>query len=146
MYKLSQNSINKLDKIHPKLVMSIQKAITNSPFDFIIIQGFRTAEYQNGLYKQGRTAPGIRVTNCDGYVKKSNHQAKADGYGHAIDIFVCGIVENGHYRKFTTAEGYDSKKMFAVVKHIKEVAQKLGIPVKWGGDWKKDKDYPHFEI
>ena len=60
MYKLSQNSINKLDKIHPKLVSAIQKAITNSPFDFIIVQGFRTAEYQNGLYKQGRTIPGIK--------------------------------------------------------------------------------------
>lgn len=46
MYKLSQNSINKLDKIHPKLVLAIQKSITNSPFDFIIVQGFRTAEYQ----------------------------------------------------------------------------------------------------
>ena len=86
MYKLSQNSINKLDKIHPKLVLSIQKAITNSPFDFIIVQGFRTAEYQNGLYQQGRTISGIRVTNCDGYVKKSNHQAKSDGYGYAIDL------------------------------------------------------------
>lgn len=146
MYILGEASKEKLKGVHPQLVKLMTEAVKESPYDFRIVQGVRTAEYQNGLYQQGRTKPGKVVTNCDGFKNKSNHQAKADGYGHAIDIFVCGIVENGHYRKFTTAEGYDSKKMFAVVKHIKEVAQKLGIPVKWGGDWKKDKDYPHFEI
>ena len=42
---------------------------------------------------------------------KSNHQIKSDGYGHAVDIFPCGVIENGEYRKFTSAEGYDEKKI-----------------------------------
>ena len=153
MYILGEASKEKLKGVHPQLVKLMTEAVKESPYDFRIAQGVRTAEYQHSLYQQGRTVffdkegnPLKKVTNCDGYKNKSNHQVKADGYGHAIDIFVCGIVENGTYRKFTTAEGYDNKKMFAVVKHIKEVAQRLGIPVKWGGDWKKDKDYPHFEI
>ena len=153
MYILGEKSREKLKGVHPQLVKLMTEAVKESPYDFRIVEGVRTAAYQNSLYQQGRTVffdkegnPLKKVTKCDGYKYISNHQAKADGYGHAIDIFVCGIVENGHYRKFTTAEGYDNKKMFAVVKHIKEVAQKLGIPVKWGGDWKKDKDYPHFEI
>ena len=146
MYILGEKSKGKLKGVHPQLVKLMTEAVKESPYDFRIVEGVRTATYQNSLYQQGRTKPGKVVTNCDGFKNKSNHQAKADGYGHAIDIFVCGIVENGHYRKFTTAEGYDNKKMFEVVKHIKEVAQRLGIPVKWGGDWKKDKDYPHFEI
>lgn len=50
---------------------------------------------------------GKKVTNCDGYIKKSNHQAKADGYGHAVDIFLTGFVASGNYIKFTLEQGYD---------------------------------------
>ena len=153
MYILGEKSREKLRGVHPQLVKLMTEAVKESPYDFRIVQGVRTAEYQNGLYQQGRTVffdkegnPLKKVTNCDRFKNKSNHQAKADRYGHAIDIFICGVVENGTYRKFTTAEGYDNKKIFAVVKHIKEVAQKLEIPVKWGGDRSKFKDYSHFEI
>ena len=146
MYILGEASKEKLKGVHPQLVKLMTEAVKESPYDFRIVQGVRTAEYQNGLYQQGRTKPGKVVTNCDGFKNKSNHQAKADGYGHAIDIFICGVVENGQYRKFTTQEGYDNKKMTLVATHVKNVAQKLGVPVKWGGDWDKFKDYPHFEI
>lgn len=146
MYILGEASKEKLKGVHPQLVKLMTEAVKESPYDFRIVQGVRTAEYQNELYQQGRTKPGKVVTNCDGFKNKSNHQAKADGYGHAIDIFICGVVENGQYRKFTTQEGYDNKKMTLVAAHVKNVAQKLGIVIKWGGDWSKFKDYPHFEI
>ena len=146
MYILGEASKEKLKGVHPQLVKLMTEAVKESPYDFRIVQGVRTAEYQNGLYQQGRTKPGKVVTNCDGFKNKSNHQAKADGYGHAIDIFICGVVENGQYRKFTTQEGYDNKKMTLVATHVKNVAQKLGIDIKWGGNWSKFKDYPHFEI
>ena len=146
MYILSKTSKEKLKGVHPQLVKLMTEAVKESPYDFSITQGLRTAAYQNSLYQQGRTTPGKIVTNCDGFKNKSNHQAKADGYGHAIDIFICGVVENGQYRKFTTQEGYDNKKILAVSNHIKEIAQKLGIAIKWGGDWSKFKDFPHFEI
>lgn len=146
MYILGEASKEKLKGVHPQLVKLMTEAVKESPYDFRIAQGVRTASYQNSLYQQGRTTPGKIVTNCDGFKNKSNHQAKADGYGHAIDIFICGVVENGQYRKFTTEEGYDNKKMTLVAAHVKNVAQKLGIAIKWGGDWSKFKDYPHFEI
>ncbi len=153
MYILGEVSKGKLKGVHPQLVKLMTEAVKESPYDFRIVEGVRTAAYQHSLYQQGRTVffdkegnPLKKVTNCDGFKNKSNHQAKADGYGHAIDIFICGVVENGQYRKFTTEEGYDNKKMTLVAKHIKEIGQKLGIPVKWGGDWDKFKDFPHFEI
>lgn len=146
MYILSETSKEKLKGVHPQLVKLMTEAVKESPYDFRIVQGVRTAEYQHSLYQQGRTMPGKIVTNCDGFKNKSNHQAKADGYGHAIDIFICGVVENGQYRKFTTQEGYDNKKITLVAAHVKNVAQKLGIAIKWGGDWSKFKDFPHFEI
>lgn len=146
-YLLSEASREKLKGVHPDLVRLFEEAIKESPFDFRITQGLRTAEYQNKLYQQGRTTPGPKITNCDGYRTKSNHQAKSDGLGHAVDIFVCGKYdENGKYIKYTSEEGYETKKLVAVANHIKIVAKKMGISVEWGGDWSKFKDYPHFQV
>ena len=144
-YSFGQSSLDKMRKVHPKLVEVMKAAIENSPFDFRITDGARTAEEQNYLYQQGRTRAGQKVTNCDGYKAKSNHQIKADGYGHAVDIFPCGVVENGVYRKFTSEEGYDEKKLRLIANHILAVAKSKNVNVEWGGNWKMN-DTPHFEL
>jgi len=110
-YSFAKSSLEKMEKVHPKLVEVMKEAIKNSPYDFRITDGARTAEEQFALYQKGRTLPGPKVTNCDGKKFKSNHQIKSDGFGHAVDIFPCGVVENGVYRKFTSEEGYDEKKL-----------------------------------
>ena len=71
MYKLSKRSLDTMVGVNPDLVKVIKEAIVNSPFDFMITQGVRTAKYQNQLYQQGRTQRGLKVTNADGYIKKS---------------------------------------------------------------------------
>ena len=106
----------------------------------MIVQGLRTAAYQNELYQQGRTKPGPKVTNCDGYNSKSNHQAKSDGYGHAIDFAIYDP---------TLPDKIDwdnNKKYREVADHLKKVAKENGINIVWGGDWVKFKDYPHIEL
>ena len=147
-YALSDASIEKMKGVHPKLIELMKKAISDSPYDFKIVQGLRTAEYQNSLYQQGRTKPGKIVTKLDGYNRKSNHQAKADGYGHAVDIAVCGQYDqNGNYVKCTTdAEMFDNKKLVEISKHIKAVAKDMGLEIVWGGDWKTLYDTPHYEL
>lgn len=145
VYSFSQASLDKMSKVHPKLIEVMKEAIKNSPFDFRITDGARTTEEQFALYQKGRTKPGPKVTNCDGYKAKSNHQIKADGYGHAVDIFPCGILENGEYRKFTSEEGYDDKKLKIISEHILKIAKEKGVNVEWGGNWKMH-DTPHFEI
>jgi len=147
-YVLSEASIEKMKGVHPKLIELMKKAISNSPYDFKIVQGLRTAEYQNELYQQGRTKPGKIVTKLDGYNKKSNHQAKADGYGHAVDIAVCGHYDqNGNYVKYTTdAEMFDNKKLVEISRHVKAVAKEMGMEIVWGGDWKTLYDTPHYEL
>ena len=142
VYSFSQASLDKMSKVHPKLVEVMKEAIKNSPFDFRITDGARTAEEQFALYQKGRTKPGPKVTNCDGYKAKSNHQIKSDGYGHAVDIFP---LENGVYRKFTSEEGYDDKKLKIISEHILEVAKSKNVNIEWGGNWKMH-DTPHFEI
>ncbi|BBM40548.1 hypothetical protein JCM16776_0768 [Leptotrichia shahii] len=144
-YSFSQESLDKMKKVHPKLVEVMKAAITNSPFDFRITAGARTAEEQFALYQKGRTLPGPKVTNCDGKNFKSNHQIKSDGYGHAVDIFPCGVIENGVYRKFTSDEGYDDKKLRLIANHILAVAKSKNVNVEWGGNWKMH-DTPHFEL
>ncbi|WP_231102321.1 M15 family metallopeptidase [Streptobacillus moniliformis] len=139
-YKFSNASYNKMENIHPKLVRLMEKVIANSPYDFKITQGVRTAEYQNKLYQQGRTIKGNIVTNCDGYIKKSNHQPKADGYGYAIDI--CLYIPNEKDIK----KLYDVSKLTAIANVFKKFAIDRGLNISWGGDWKSFKDYPHFEL
>ena len=147
-YVLSDASIEKMKGVHPKLIELMKKAISDSPYDFKIVQGLRTAEYQNSLYQQGRTKPGKIVTKLDGYNRKSNHQAKADGYGHAVDIAVCGHYDqNGDYVKYTTdAEMFDNKKLVEISRHVKAVAKEMGMEIVWGGDWKTLYDTPHYEL
>lgn len=147
-YVLSDASIEKMKGVHPKLIDLMKKAISDSPYDFKIVQGLRTAEYQNSLYQQGRTKPGKIVTKLDGYSRKSNHQAKADGYGHAVDIAVCGHYDqNGDYVKYMTdAEMFDNKKLVEISRHVKAVAKEMGLEIVWGGDWKTLYDTPHYEL
>ena len=144
-YSFTQSSLDKMKKVHPKLVEVMKAAITDSPFDFRITDGARTAEEQFALYQIGRSKPGRIVTNCDGKKFKSNHQIKSDGYGHAVDIFPCGVIENGMYRKFTSEEGYDDKKLRLIANHILAVAKSKNVNVEWGGNWKMN-DTPHFEL
>lgn len=144
-YSFNQSSLDKMKKVHPKLVEVMKEAITNSPYDFRITAGARTTEEQFALYQIGRSKTGRIVTNCDGKRAKSNHQIKSDGFGHAVDIFPCGVIENGTYRKFTSAEGYDDKKLKLIADHILAVAKSKKINIEWGGNWKMH-DTPHFEL
>ena len=126
MYKLSKRSLDTMVGVNPDLVKVIKEAITNSPFDFMITQGVRTAKYQNELYQQGRTVRGLKVTNADGYTRKSNHQMKIDGFGYAIDF----VILNGKTLDWDTESKYE-----AVARHILETGHKLGIALEWGGNW-----------
>lgn len=139
-FKLSKNSLAKLEGVHPRLVDVIKEAIKQSPYDFVIVQGLRSAEYQNKLYKQGRSTKGSIVTNCDGYIKKSNHQAKSDGYGYAIDFAIYDKTKPGNI-------DWDSKeKYIAVANHIIAVGKENGLILESGAFWKTFKDYPHIEL
>ncbi|MFC2543207.1 MAG: M15 family metallopeptidase, partial [Leptotrichia hofstadii] len=144
-YSFTQSSLDKMEKVHPKLVEVMKEAIENSPFDFRITSGARTTEEQKALFALGRTKPGKIVTYTNGVTSKSNHQIKSDGFGHAVDIFPCGVIENGVYRKFTSEEGYDEKKLKLIANHILAVAKSKNVNVEWGGNWKM-KDTPHFEL
>jgi len=90
-----------------------------------ITQGFRSIAYQNELYAQGRTKPGLIVTNCKGGYSPHN-------YGLAFDF--C-IYENGKIN-------WDSRnKKWGIAGNI---GKSLGL--NWGGDWDSFIDLPHLEF
>lgn len=140
MAKFSKRSTDNLKGVHPNLVKVFTEAIKTTPIDFTIVEGVRTAERQIQLYRQGRDLPGQKVTNVDGVKKKSNHQVKGDGYGHAVDVYpyIDGSVR--------VTEKYVDAYLKKISDHVKEVAEKLNIGITWGGDWRNPYDPPHFEL
>ena len=52
MFVLSENSLEKLNGVHPKVVSFIKELIKESPYDFKITCGVRTAEEQNHEYQK----------------------------------------------------------------------------------------------
>lgn len=139
-FKLSKNSLAKLEGVHPRLVDVIKEAIKTSPYDFVIVQGLRSAEYQNKLYQKGRSTKGSIVTNCDGYIKKSNHQAKSDGFGYAIDFGIYDTTKDGNI------DWNSTQKYIDVANHILEIGRKHNLKLESGAFWKSFKDYPHIEL
>lgn len=143
MFYLSQNSLKKLDEVHPRLANFARELISVSPYDFRIIEGVRTLETQKKYYTWGRTVfvndwgqkVTKPVTGCDGIKHLSQHQIQPDGYSHAFDIAFMGK---------TQAEAYALKKFEALAKVARPLMKKYGI--QWGGDWQKYKDRPHWQL
>ncbi len=139
-----KRSLDNLKGVHPKMVELMKEAIKDTPIDFTIIEGVRSTARQQELYSYGRTKlnPDTKkmttVTNVDGINKKSNHQIKEDGFSHAVDLYP---YLNGSVR----TEKVD-KESRIIATHIQKVADRLGIKIRKGVDWKSPYDPPHFEL
>jgi len=123
-----------LDGLHPQLrdgVPKILAAMAALGFPMMVTDALRTTEEQRVLYAKGRTQPGAIVTNADGVAKTSNHQAQADGFGHAVD---CCFVVNGR-------ASWDARLPW---KAYGALAEALGF--SWGGNWQRLHDLPHIEL
>ncbi|MBN9312874.1 MAG: hypothetical protein BGO40_03035 [Chryseobacterium sp. 39-10] len=143
-YQLSKRSLDNLEGVHPDLAKVMKAAITNSPVDFTIVCGLRTTKQQQEIFAQGRTKPGLKVTNADGVKNLSNHQdeadGKRDGLGAAVDLypFFLGKVQVNHIDTIA--------RLKEIAAHIKKTAAAMGIKIIWGGDWRKPYDPPHFQL
>jgi hypothetical protein len=115
-----ENLYKPLLEVANKLIDEINSKLTHRTC--FISQGYRSIEYQNDLYAQGRTKQGKIVTNAKGGWSFHN-------YGMAFDL----------------AFKYDNKLDWTVAlfKVAGDLSKKYNL--EWGGDWKV-KDYPHFQI
>jgi hypothetical protein len=108
-------------------------------FDCTVIYGYRSPEEQNDLYQIGRTKPGTKVTNIDGYTKKSKHNYYPS---RAVDVAPYPI-------NFT-----DYKRIYMFIGYVLATAEQMGIRIRSGSDWDMDtevtdqsfNDLLHFEL
>lgn len=112
-------------------VERVLEAMKALGFPMMVVEGLRTQERQQELWAQGRTKPGPIVTYRDGVTKRSEHQAKGDGLGYAVDC--CFLVD-----------GKPSWDLRLPWKVYGEAAKALGLV--WGGDWTSLVDLPHIEL
>lgn len=119
-FKLSQKSLSKLEGLHPDLVKVVKRAIELTDCDFTVIEGLRTKQRQAQLLKEKKTT-----------TMNSRHLT-----GHAVDLaaWVDGTVS------------WDWKHYYKIAEAVKHAAQELEVSIEWGGDWKKLKDGPHFQL
>ncbi len=135
---------DKLAGVHPLLVSAvgrIQAAMQALGFTMIVTDGVRTVAEQAALYAKGRTAPGHIVTNCDGELKRSNHQPHADGFGHAVDL----TFMDDHGTPIARDDDFPSwdEKKFPFGLYG---AMAKALHLRWGGDWNAPHDTPHIEL
>lgn len=127
MFTLSERSKKALTGVHPDLVKVVEKAISDSPIDFTVVEGLRTLEKQKEYFERGASK-----------TMKSYHLKQPSGYGHAVDLypFYDGKVQvNAPMSKF--------KEVSAA---MKKAADELGVKITWGGDWKTFVDAPHYQL
>ena len=120
MFKLGPRSRARLQGVHPDLVKVVELAIELTTVDFTVLEGLRTPERQKALVAAGASQ-----------TMNSRHLT-----GHAVDIgaWVDDQVD------------WSWPLYHQIAKAMKAAAAELNIPIEWGGDWKRFKDGPHWQL
>ncbi len=136
MNRLSKRSSKRLEGVLPVLVEIFTEGIKSCPYDFGIpaTGGLRTDQDQIDMYAIGRTTQKHRKPVT--WTLNSNHKAKNDGFGYAIDIYA---YVNGK-------ASWNMKYLRPIANHLKKFAEEnYDVTLEWGFDlWKKDG--AHFQI
>lgn len=117
---LGTRSLQRLEGVHPDLVRVVKRAANMSSIDFTVLEGLRTIERQRQLLAQGATT-----------TLKSRHLD-----GHAVDL---ATLVGGEVR-------WDWPLYHKLAEVVKAAALAEKVLVEWGGDWKKFKDGPHWQL
>lgn len=120
--KIDARTEKNLVGVHPDLARIVRRAaqIAGPGIDFVVTEGLRTPERQRRLVAAGAS----RTLN-------SRHLT-----GHAVDLAarVNGVVR------------WDWPLYHRLAEVMKAAAADLHLPLTWGGDWKRFKDGPHYEL
>lgn len=129
-FKLSSRSEANLNGVNERLVKVIHRALEISSADFAVIEGKRTMKQQEENVRKG----------------VSKAMASRHLTGHAVDILPTSIKPGMNW---------DLKYFIPVLKAIKQAGDELGVPLRFGVNWKSDPslpietkfiDAPHVEI
>ncbi len=120
MRRYSNRSLRNLKGIHPDLRRVIDRALQDSPLDFIVIEGLRTKARQAQLVASGASQ-----------TMNSRHIT-----GHAVDLLTIG----------PDGPAFDWPLYHKLGPAVKAAARAEGVDIEWGGDWRTFKDGPHFQL
>ena len=110
MFKFEITSLTKLNSVDIRLKILAEKVLSITPINFSIVEGLRTKERQEQLYKTGKSK-----------TLKSKHLV-----GKAIDILGC-------------KEQYDNTKdIYILIGLFIAVAKQLNINIRVGALWDKN--------
>ena len=123
----------------PKLQRLFQAVIPHR--DHTILEGIRTEERQQQLWRQGREDKGSIVTWADGITSLSNHQ-RVDSVGKCLAVDAAPWYDEEPHIRWDDVEGF-----FLFAGYVLATADQLGIEVEWGGFWPgKKRDLPHWQV
>lgn len=119
-FELNARSLRRLKGVNPDMVEVVHRAAEICPVYFVVTEGLRTVKRQAELVARGASK-----------TMNSKHIT-----GRAIDVaaFPCGKLS------------WQWKHYLIISKAFKQAAEELDIRIRWGGDWKRFKDGPHFEL
>lgn len=124
--KLSERDLKKLKDAHPHLKLVVETAAKNTSIPFMVMEVERDMATQLANIKKGVS-----------WTKRSRHLPSKDGLARAADLVP--IDEKGK-----PIWAWPVYHKLAVI--IKAAAKQVKVPIEWGGDWKKNKDGPHWQL
>lgn len=137
----STKSRERLARVHPDLVRVMELVVKN--YDCVILEGWRSHEDQQKVYDQGKSEAKPGQSWHNGWRKNGNFWVPdPQGISLAVDVAPYPIVWE------------DIPRFHRFAHYVLGVADALGTPLRWGGDWNKNwnmkdqklHDCPHFEL
>lgn len=124
---LSARSLSRLDGAHADIRKVVVRAAALSSIDFTVLEVLRTLETQRKYVASGAS-----------HTMKSRHLAHPlDGKSRAVDL--APLDEAGQV-------SWAWPLYYKLAGVMKQAARDVGVPIEWGGDWKKFKDGPHWQL
>jgi peptidoglycan LD-endopeptidase CwlK len=119
-------SLSRLANAHPDLVRVFKRAISISEIDFTVLEVLRSLDRQKHLVAQGAST-----------TMKSRHLPHPkDGKSRAVDV---APLVNGEVQ-------WAWPLYHKLAKTIKQAAADEKVLIEWGGDWRRFKDGPHWQL
>lgn len=138
MPKFSLRSLEKLYTCDTRLIHLFETVVTD--FDCTILEGKRSEEQQR-----------INVVKGVSKTMKSKHVYPVIGPALAVDVAPYPLMwpQRNHPQYIKQLAMF-----YAFGGYVMGVADRMGIPIRWGGDWDGDwvlidqtfDDLPHFEL
>lgn len=125
MITLTDSDKKKLLQAHPDLVKVVNEYLKSGTIPIKIMEVGRSLVQQ-----KANIAKGVSWT------MRSRHLVSSDGLARAVDIVP--LVDG----KIT----WSWPVYYKLAPQMKAAAKSVKIPVEWGGDWKSNKDGPHWQL